>query len=230
MADPFDLRSLRMFVLIARHGGLRRAADELGLTPSALSHRLRALEEDLGFPLFERTRSSMILTPPGRALLGETREILVRLDETVGRFRSGTRWGEVQLRVGVTDTACRYLLPNVVREFRESFPETSLKIEVAPPDDLVEGVCQSQLDVGIAPLGRDYPDLDCTELGTDELVFVVHPLHAWTGLDRIGVEEIQREKLILPKPERPRTIRSRRTISTSACRSTPSSSWMTKNR
>ncbi len=69
MADPFDLRSLRMFVLIARHGGLRRAAGELGLTPSALSHRLRALEDDLGFPLFERTRANMILTPPGRALL-----------------------------------------------------------------------------------------------------------------------------------------------------------------
>ncbi len=203
MADPLELRSLKMFVLIARHGSMRKAAADLDCTPSALSHGLRSLEEALGFSLFERTRSGLILTPPGQALLGKAQEIILSLEEIVSEFRGGTRWGEAQLRIGVTDTACRYLVPAVIREFRESFPETSLKVEVASPDALVEGVCQGKLDVGIAPLGRDYPDLETTELGMDELVFVVHPLHAWTRLERIGVEDIQREKLILPKPGSP---------------------------
>lgn len=203
MDDSLDTRRLRMFVVVANLGSMRKAADELGLTPSALSHGVRALEDELGTTLFERMSSGLVLTASGQTLLTAARDLVVRLDEAIADFRGGKRWEESQLRIGVTDTACRYLIPAVVREFRESFPNTSLKLEVATAERLVERMNEGYLDLAIAPLGIDYPDFEQIGLGTDELVFVVHPLHPWTEMEAVGVGEIARERLILPTPRSP---------------------------
>lgn len=82
---PGLLRSLRVFCVAAQHLSFKAAADFLSLTPSAVSHQIRALEDELGVPLFERKTRALELTSVGRALSGELGPLLESIDQAMGR-------------------------------------------------------------------------------------------------------------------------------------------------
>src|SRR3954470_2026401 len=81
------LNALRAFEAAARHMSFARAAAELNVTPAAISHQIRALEEDLGVDLFHRRNRGLELSEPGRALLPDLGEAFARIRAGVGRLR-----------------------------------------------------------------------------------------------------------------------------------------------
>ncbi len=204
MDQPLDSRHLSAFVAISRLGGLRRAGKQLGLTPSALSHALKALEVDLGARLFERTARSLALSPAGKKFLPEA-EALLRQMQTARAAVQGTNdWRRGRLAIGSNSTGCQFILPSIIREFKESFPGMALALIEREADELVERVLDGRLDLAIAPLLRDYRDLVQRDLAEDELGFLVHPLHPWARRERVGRAELQQEeRLILPDADSP---------------------------
>ncbi len=90
-----SFHQLRTFVVMAEEGHMGRAAQRLHVSQPPLSRQLRALEDELGAPLFERTRRGMRLLPAGEVLLGHARTILAQIDHAVVAVRGAT--GEVSL-------------------------------------------------------------------------------------------------------------------------------------
>ena len=123
-----DVHRLEVFSAVAENLSFTRAAEALLLTQSAVSHQVGALERGLGVKLFERTGRSVALTPAGRALQDQARRVFESLREAERSVRAAAKPGAGRLRIGASPTACQYLVPEALREFRESFPAYSLSI------------------------------------------------------------------------------------------------------
>ena len=177
---------------------MRKASEQLCVTPSAVSHGIRSLEEDLDTRLFVRNGANLTPTDAGMLFYNEAQDILGRLGSMVGRFSNGDSKGTKQLHIGTTNTGCKYLFPAIVREFRESFPDVALKLEIGDTASLSAKLNQRKLDFIIAPTQRDYSDLVQKDLGSDELIYIVNPLHPWarTGGNEVG--ELIGQRLIVP--------------------------------
>jgi DNA-binding transcriptional LysR family regulator len=142
----FSPTDLSTFLALARHKSFRRAADELGCTPSALSHSLKALEERLDVRLFNRTTRSVALTEAGERLLSRVapafRDIEDALDD-LNNFR-GTPVG--RLRINASRPSARMVLLPLVARFLEAHPRVG--IEIVINNELVDMVSEG-FDAGV---------------------------------------------------------------------------------
>lgn len=149
------LESLRIFEAAARHTNFSRAARELGITPAAVSLRVRDLEAELGQRLFLRNGPKISPTPSGTALAAHLREVVARLRTAVSECRSS----EAPLRVTVTPTfATRWLLPRLPR-YRAITDAARIQLDVAT--DLR---APDQFDVAIRSGRGGWHDLAATHL------------------------------------------------------------------
>ncbi len=199
MKTIIDSQQLRVFHALARTLNMTRTAEELGITTSAVSHCVKALEQDLGGKLFERHSRQTRLAPAGEVLLRASDDILSRMKDARARVRLSGEWRSGQLRIGTTDTACLHILPPVLREFRESFPDYTIKIEQCTPRDALAYLLDERLDLALLTQTDEQPRLDFFPVGEDDFQFFVHPLHPWAAKRKAIREEIPQRKLILPE-------------------------------
>jgi DNA-binding transcriptional LysR family regulator len=118
MITPLDSRQLRAFVILARTGSFTRAAKEVFLSQSAVSHAMKALENEVGCRLLDRVGKRVSLTQAGEQLLHHAEKILTEMQLARTSLDHLSKWGQTRLRVGASSTACRYILPPVLREFK----------------------------------------------------------------------------------------------------------------
>lgn len=162
-----SLSALRAFEAAARHLSLTRAAEELFVTPAAISHQIKALEDDLGLRLFDRTGRRLALTQEARAGLAELRRGFDLLGEGVRRIRDSR--SSPMLRISSEPTfAGMWLVPRL-SAFRRLHPELDVLIDAS--DRLVDFE-RDGIDVGIRWGGGRYPGLSAVRL-FDEQVFPV---------------------------------------------------------
>lgn len=191
-----DTRLLRVFQAVARHGGLPGAALELHLTPSALSHRLKGLETELGCRLFERSGRRMVLNQAGEQLLAGIGEPLEALAETATRLKALGRWGQGRLRIGASTTLCGELLPRVIAELRREFARLHLVVESGDLPDLVGRMRDRTIDLAIG-VGLDAePGVEFQPLFEDELLWVLSPEHPWADGRPLSKADLRREPMI----------------------------------
>jgi LysR family transcriptional regulator, low CO2-responsive transcriptional regulator len=193
--DPLDSRRLLGFVLIAKSGSIATAAQGMRLTPSAMSHALKALEEDLGCQLFERRGHKAILTGAGERLLPRAERIISEMTLARDEQRQFSQWGCGTLRVGASAAACQYFLPDVLLEFRECFPNCELDVISVDAQPAVEMIRNGELDLAICVLESETSQLASQPLFEDELILVVNPLHPWAKLSRVTAKELKQQKL-----------------------------------
>src|SRR5258708_15540035 len=122
-ANVFDTRHLLAFAALARLGSFTQAAQELFLTQSAISHAIKALEEQAGCRLFERAGRRVSLTQAGEQLLQHVDKILVEMKTARTGLEELARWGHGRLRLGASTTACPYTLPTGPAGVKRSFPK-----------------------------------------------------------------------------------------------------------
>src|SRR5690348_12227125 len=127
MIRPYlPLNSLRAFEAAARHLSFTKAAIELCVTPAALSHQVKSLEERVGLPLFRRLPRGLALTDEGQALLPVLRDSFDRIAQQLARFDDDR--GREIVSVGAVGTfAVRWLLPRLP-EFEDSHPFVDLRL------------------------------------------------------------------------------------------------------
>lgn len=138
-------RALRTFEAAARHLNFTRAADEVGLTPAAISYQIKEIEDQLEVVLFTRTSRSIQLTPAGAELFEATTAALGLLQRAVGRARRLAR-GSGDLRISVSARfATNWLLPRLPR-FRAAHPEVELDFDIT---DRLRDFDADDIDVAI---------------------------------------------------------------------------------
>jgi DNA-binding transcriptional LysR family regulator len=145
----FDLRQLRYFVTVAEEKHFGRAATRLAMTQPPLSQAIRALEEALGAPLFERTKRSVELTHVGAALLPEVRRVLSAAEALPSLTRSLALGETGVLNLAFVSTADYGLLPGLLRQFGERFPSVRLQLTEATSDVQIDELVAGRIDAGI---------------------------------------------------------------------------------
>jgi len=197
MASVLDSRQLRAFLILARTGSFTEAARQLHLTQSAISHAIKALEEDVGCLLLDRIGKKATLTQAGEQLLLSAEKILSEMESVREELKQLGRWGTGRLRLGVPAAACQYLLPAVLREFRESFPGCTISIEAGDTPEVVERLHGRQIDLALVLEPRGEPRIEFRHLFTDELQFIVSQLHPWARTGNVDEAQISRQRYIL---------------------------------
>lgn len=154
-----SLSALRAFEAAARHQSAKRAAQELSVTPTAISHQLRQLEDWLGTPLFVRKPRQLVLTPQGRELLTVLSESLDAIADTVMRLRTAPIRETITLSA-TPAVASRWLLPRVCI-LRDAHPRLDLRVHVSHEPVALDGITA---DVAIRYGSGDWPGLIAEKL------------------------------------------------------------------
>ena len=142
------LFSYEIFDAVARQGSFNKAAQQLHLTPSAISHAIAVMEEELGFALFNRGKSGVTMTSYGASLYPAIRAVLnsdEALKQSIARL-NGLEKGKVKL--GTFNSVCAYLLPDLLKSFKAKFPQIEVEVYQGTYDDVKEWLRSGQVDIG----------------------------------------------------------------------------------
>lgn len=197
MKNPFDSRQLQAFAILARTGSFTVTAREIFLTQSAVSHSMKALENDAGCRLLDRVGKKVILTQAGEQLLKHAKVVLREMEVARDGIEQLGRWGCGRLRVGATATLCTSLLPAVLREFKESFPHSHIQVEPGDSRNLVTCLEEQRIDLALMLSDAADTRFDRVPLFSDELTFVTDPLHPWAKMGMPLRTEIAGQNLII---------------------------------
>jgi DNA-binding transcriptional LysR family regulator len=188
---------LAVFRAVARHLSFRKAADELYLTQPAVSLQIKALEEDLGVQLFDRTGSHVELTAAGRVLLEhaeKSQEMLLGAEHKIAAL-SGELAG--QLALGASTTIAQYVLPRTLAAFLSEHPRVQLSLISGNTEHIVEAVVKRQIALGFIEGPSRSKDVKEELFLADELVLIVPAAHEWAERERIATQELKSAALLM---------------------------------
>lgn len=193
-----DLRQLTALVTVAEVGSITKAAQLLHLVQPAVTRQIRLLEEELGVPLFERTRQGMIATAAGEVLVERARRALHELDRARAEIRPEPAAVTGIVTIGVLESVVDLLVEPLVRAVTERHPGIELRIVTA-----YSGHLQQWLDAGDVDLSLLYnlagtPSLAVVPLLEERLWAVAPPDAGLTVGEPVAWAEVLRQPLILP--------------------------------
>ena len=185
------LSALRAFEAAARHMSFSKAADELHVTPAAVSHQIHALEDDLGVRLFHRGNRSIELTASGRVLLPGLSEAFAGIQSAVGRLRTHNDTGALTVTASPS-VAAKWLVPRLQR-FQQQRPQVDVRISAT--DEIVD-LTKGDFDIAIRYGCGKYPGLDVELLFTNEVFPACSPQLLTAGPPLRTPEDLLRHTLI----------------------------------
>ncbi len=166
------LLSYQVFKTVADHGSFRKAADILGLTPSAISHTIASLENELGFSVLNRSKAGVTLTNYGEHLLPYVNVVLnsdESLQQAIAEF-NGLKQGKV--KVGCFSSVCTNWLPDIMHSFQMEFPKITIEVFQGTYDDVVYWLKNGIVDLGFLSVSSS-GDIPIEPLYKDPLLCVV---------------------------------------------------------
>ena len=196
MAGP-SLAQLRAFVALARTRRFGDAADDLGVTQPAVSAALHALEGQLGGQLVERSPRGVLLTPLGASLLPSAERVLASLDELLAEGRRAGRPHSGPLRLGVIPTIAPYLLPTLLGDLRQSFPELAPEVTEGQTRLLLEGLAAGELDLLVLALPTGRPEVRELPLYWEEFLLLVPADHELAGRSELPLATLAGLEVLL---------------------------------
>ncbi|MBP2316384.1 LysR family transcriptional regulator [Azospirillum soli] len=194
------LEQLRIFVAVAEREHIRRAAEALHLTQSAVSAAIRAIEERHDVALFHRVGRRIELTEAGRLFHGEAAAVLARaraaerLLDDLGALVRGT------LPVAASQTVSNYWLPQRLVRFRADHPGIATVLHVGNTAEVVGRVLDGSVDLGIVEGEVDAPALAGRTVAHDRMVIVVAPGHPWTQVPPVNAAVLAEADWVLREP------------------------------
>jgi DNA-binding transcriptional LysR family regulator len=201
------IKQLRAFCYAVKFGTIARAADGLFLSASSVSLQLSALESELGTRLLERTRPRLALTREGQMLYDLARPLVEGVENLDQQFRSqrqGLDAGEVRIAAGAS--TIQYLLPSLVRDYRERFPEVRLQLANVTGKDGLALLRSDQVDFAVGSM-LDVPhDLSYEPVHWFDPMLILPLDHPLAARPDILLEDLSPYGLILP-PQRLTTYR-----------------------
>jgi DNA-binding transcriptional LysR family regulator len=193
-----ELSQLRTFREVAEALSFTRASEKLKMTQSAVSHQIKALERELGEPLFIRAKRGVRLSDAGKLALEYAERILEEADALRERIAGGDREPRGHVRAAAATQAFVHLFAGLFESFMREYDgiELSFRTTVST-EQTVSDILNGAADVGFASLPVYSPALQVTELFEDELVLVVGARHRLAGARELKTGELRRERFIL---------------------------------
>ena len=193
-----ELWQLRTFRVVAETLNFTKASEKLHLTQSAVSHQIKALEEDLRVPLFIRAKRGVLLTDAGKVALKYAIRILDEAEEMRERLAGREIALVGRVRVAAATQALVFLFAPLFEDFMDAHESVELVFRTTvSTEQTVEDILNGVADVGFASLAVYSPNLQVVELFDDELVLVVGKKHRLNEQTEVSINEIKQEKWIL---------------------------------
>ncbi len=194
------LTELRYVVTLARERHFGRAAERCHVSQPTLSVAVKKLEEELGIPLFERSKSSIRVTEVGQRIIEQSQRVLDQVGVIKDMAQDGKNQLNSPLKVGAIYTIGPYLFPHLLPELRRAAPAMPLYIEENYTASLRQKLRHSDLDAIIIALPFEEPEVVTLPLYDEPFVVLLPADHALAKNDQITPEELSREQLLLLGP------------------------------
>jgi DNA-binding transcriptional LysR family regulator len=191
-----DFLGLHAFLAIAERGSFQLAAVHLNLSQTALSHRMRKLEDDLGVRLLLRTTRSVSLTPAGIELLPKMKAIVEDLSTSLDELRQQGRARQERLAIGCLPTIATGYLPAALHQFRIHHPDVVVRIHDVSAAEIAELVQAGTIAFGITLMASHRWDFDIEALFREPFVLVCRNDHPFADLPTANWSDLQDIPLI----------------------------------
>ena len=190
-----SIQKYQVFLHVMEAGSVSRAAEDMGLTQSAVSHALSSLEEEFGFKLLTRSRAGVRLSSEGKRILPAIRDILSaeeRLRETVSSIH-GLSTGTI--RVASFSSVAVHWLPAMLKAFQEQYPQIRFKLLNGDYHDVEQWLEEGAVDLGFVSLPTRAPG-KVTPLMEDRLLVILPKDHPLASLDSFPIGYARQETFI----------------------------------
>ena len=193
-----DIHKLAVFASISRTGSFSRAAEQLFITQPTASQQLAQLEASLGVRLLDRGTRKVEMTPAGEALLPYAEQMLTLADRAVEAARAAAGLADRTLRLGVGHTLATYLLPELLRQYRERYPDRKVKIALGNTSELLEMVESGVAEVALVGTPASRRGITVIPFMEDRIVVITSPNSLKT--ETIRLTELPRDTLFVREP------------------------------
>jgi DNA-binding transcriptional LysR family regulator len=188
---------LKVFCTVAETKSFSKASEIIHLTQPAVSLQIQALEELYETKLFDRSSSTVSLTPSGEILYRYAKEILslyATAEKNIGEL-TGLVKGSIS--IGASTTIGNHLLPSVLADFRKTHPKIKIHLFVGNTKRILEFLNAGNIDIGLVEGDVTRQKLLVEKLIADELVVIVSALHPWAKKKDISIYDLPKEPFIL---------------------------------
>lgn len=197
-----ELRHLKYFAAIVRAGSFSKAADVLGIAQPALSRRIKDLEDQLGFPLFERLPNGVRPSPQGELFLTQAQQILSAVDRALARAGDIAKGQAGTLNLGMVNPAPDLpVVAEALSAFKAAFKDVVVNIRTVASEIQLELIRDGQLDIGCLyyrPVGA--PDFAFAEIQVSNFVVAMSQTHQLAGRKQVVLADLQGESFVaLPR-------------------------------
>jgi len=193
-----ELRHLRYFVAAAEQENVSRAALKLHVSQPGISRQIHDLEDEIGFPLFERSAKALKLTDAGRKFLEEARAVLQRVDDAVKNARAVAIGAGAEIHVGYAPSLTIQILPTALRAFQSKFPRARVSLHDLSTEEMLAGLRAGELQVAlmVQPPRKMLRGLQFKELARYPICAALPPKHPLAESKTVNFEQLAREPLI----------------------------------
>ena len=191
---------LEYLLAVANCGSFSQAAEHCFVTQPSLSMQIKALEEELGVVLLDRSKKPVIPTQAGEIVLAQARETITAynyIKEAVAEFKGETAG---KLRLGVIPTIAPYLLHKFIPDFARNYPRVELEISEMVTADIVEALRRDRLDAALVASGTCGDGILEQELSNDRFFVYVSPENPLYERQNIRIEDIDLKDLVILSP------------------------------
>lgn len=198
-ADP-PLPYLETFAKVAELSSFTAAAKELGLTQAAVSQRIQSLEHALRTAVLDRHGSRTLLTDAGRRLLPFAQRILALHREALAEVTGQPTVLAGELSLAASSIPGEHLLPAMLGEFGRLHPQVQVRVSVTDSRAAAQAVAAGEAHLGLVGDRSPVAHLEFRPFAADEMVIIAPAEHAWARRQRVPLESLAAEPLILREP------------------------------
>jgi LysR family transcriptional regulator, low CO2-responsive transcriptional regulator len=199
-----DFDQLETFLEVARHASFSRAAEKRFRTQPAISSQIRALEEEVGARLFDRSGGKVALTSAGKVFQQYAEQTLEARKGMMVTLAELERVPRGEIVVGANEGTCLHILPEVFAEFKKLYPNVAVQISRLERAKILESIVDNSVDFGVVSTPVTDKRLTVVNIHRDELVIIAPPGHPLSQKRQAGIADVAAFPLLLPKVGRTR--------------------------
>ncbi|OIP61500.1 MAG: LysR family transcriptional regulator [Nitrospirae bacterium CG_4_9_14_3_um_filter_53_35] len=192
-----DDHKLKVFCSVAETKSFSKASKAMYLTQPAISLQIRSLEEQLGTKLFMRSNKSVSLTKTGEIIYKHAKKILSSYAAIEKEINEATGMVKGKLLIGASTTLATYYLPNIIVDFKKSYPDILIDFERGNTQTIIDSLLKAKIDLGMVEGEVKDQRLEVEKMDSDELLLIVCSTHPWADRRDISIHEIQDQPFIM---------------------------------
>jgi DNA-binding transcriptional LysR family regulator len=195
-----EVRQLQIFRILAEELNFTRTAEKVHTVQSNVTAQIRALEDELGVPLFDRLGRRVALTDAGRRFQPFAEKALDAMEQGQHALRCGAE-PSGPLRIGSPESIVTYRLPPVLRVFRQRFPHVELSFRPELTETLVAELESGKIDLALCMCDLvSFPSLVSTQIRLEKILLCAHPSHPLTRKASVRPADLEGQNLLLTEP------------------------------